>query len=44
MAVVMASGPNEDRNLAEGVGFEPTGTPIPKLFRTLACCRSDGVE
>jgi hypothetical protein len=41
MTVFMAAGPDQDRNLAEGVGFEPTGTRIPKLFKTLACCRSD---
>jgi hypothetical protein len=39
MAVFMAAGPATDGILAEGVGFEPTGTCIPKLFKTLASCR-----
>jgi hypothetical protein len=42
-AMIMAAGPATDGDLAEGVGFEPTGTCIPKLFKTLACGRSDGL-
>jgi hypothetical protein len=43
MAVFMAAGTArraDNRNLAEGVGFEPTGTRIPKLFKSFAFGRS----
>jgi hypothetical protein len=32
--------PTDDQKLAEGVGFEPTGTCIPKLFKSFAFGRS----
>ena len=40
MAAFYGRRPRQDRNLAEGVGFEPTGTRIPKLFKSFAFGRS----
>jgi hypothetical protein len=32
------------RKPAEGVGFEPTGTCIPRLFKSLAASRSGSMK